>query len=720
MTSTFLLEIGTEELPADFVRQALDQLQERVGRDLRDSRLDHGDVQVNGTPRRLVVRVDGLADRQPDLDEERKGPPVAQAFKDGVPGPAAIGFAKRCSVDPSQLEVRETPKGDCVFASVRTAGQDSVDLLQDLIPSWINGLQGRRFMRWGTGSQRFSRPIRWLLALKGKDLIPVELPGADPPVCSDRFSRGHRLHGDQPVPIDSAEDYSNALTSAGVTVERKERAELIRSQLKASADQLNGAPDCPESLFEELVDLVESPRLLQGAIADRFLALPPEVIITVMQAHQRYVPLKVPEVTPDPLQLAATGVLQREFLLVGNGLEQADALITRGNERVLAARLADAEFFLAVDRRQPSSSRRDALERVTFAEGLGSLLDRCRRIERIANQLVNQLSLDPSQGEAAIRAAHFCKHDLVSQMVGEFPELQGLMGGKYLLEEGETRQVALAVVEHYLPRGAGDQLPSSDAGAVVALAERLELLLSIFAKGERPSGSSDPYALRRAGNGLLQILWDRGWRLDLSGFLRSAVEDWVGLFPEFAIDAPSLHQDLCLLLRQRIVSQLEDEGFAPDLVQAVAGESVAMERLLADPMDVRERLDLLNSLRQSEALPALMAVVQRAARLAEKGDLAESDLSVSAVVTPELFESPSESAMYDVLGRLEPLASERRYSDLAEALVKATPVLEAFFDGDDSVMVMADDPELRRNRLNLLGVLRNQAGVLARFDLIQI
>ena len=255
---------------------------------------------------------------------------------------------------------------------------------------------------------------------------------------------------------------------------------------------------------------------------------------------------------------------------------------------------------------------------------------------------------------------------------------------------------------------------------MVALAERLELLLSIFAKGERPSGSSDPYALRRAGNGLLQILWDRSWRLDLSGFLRSAVEDWVGLFPEFAIDAPSLHQDLCLLLRQRIGSQLEDEGFAPDLVQAVAGESVAMERLLADPMDVRERLDLLNSLRQSEALPALMAVVQRAARLAEKGDLAESDLSVSAVVTPELFESPSESAMYDVLGRLEPLASERRYSDLAEALVKATPVLEAFFDGDDSVMVMADDAQLRRNRLNLLGVLRNQAAVLARFDLIQI
>ena len=719
MTSLFLLEIGTEELPADFARQALGQLQERVGRDLRDNRLDHESVQVSGTPRRLVVRVGGLADRQPDLNEDRKGPPVAQAFKDGVPGPAAIGFAKRCGVDPAQLDVRDTPKGECVFASVRTEGKKSVDLLQELIPGWINGLQGRRFMRWGTGSQRFSRPIRWLLALKGVDLIPVEIPGADPPVRSDRFSRGHRLHGDQPLSIDTAEAYDDTLATAGVIVDRQQRAALIRSQLDASADQLNGLPDCPESLFEELVDLVESPRLLQGSIAERFLSLPPEVIITVMQAHQRYVPLKVPEVTPDPLQLEAMGVLQRDFLLVGNGLEAADALITRGNERVLAARLADAEFFLSVDRRQPSSVRREALDRVTFAEGLGSLLDRCQRIERTARQLVDQLNLDAHQGEAAIRAAHFCKHDLVSQMVGEFPELQGLMGGKYLLEEGETREVALAVVEHYLPRGAGDQLPSSDAGAVVALAERLELLLSIFAKGERPSGSSDPYALRRAGNGLLQIVWDRGWRLDLSGFLRSAVEDWVGLFPQFSIDAASLHQDLCLLLRQRIVSLLEEEGFAPDLVQAVAAESVATERLLADPMDVRERLDLLNSLRQSQALPALMAVVQRAARLAEKGDLGETDLTASAVVTAERFESPSETAMYEVLGRLEPLAAGRRYRDLADALVQATPVLEAFFDGDNSVMVMADDAELRRNRLNLLGVLRNQAAVLARFDLIQ-
>ena len=719
MTSTFLLEIGTEELPADFARLALDQLRQRVLSDLRDQRLDHAEVHINGTPRRLVVQVEGLADRQPDLTEERKGPPVAQAFKDGAPGPAAIGFAKRCGVEPSALDVRDTPKGPCVFATVTTVGQDSAALLQQLIPTWITGLQGRRFMRWGSGSQRFSRPIRWLLALQGTSLIPVEIPGADPPVRSDCYSRGHRLHGDAPLRIDDAEAYGDCLESAGVLVNRALRADTIRDALNAAADDLGGSLNCPEALFEELVDLVESPQVLRGRIIERFLALPPEVISTVMQAHQRYVPLQVPGVEPDPLQLDAKGVLQPDFLLVGNGLEAAAEVITRGNQRVLAARLADAEFFLAVDRRQSSASRREALDRVTFAEGLGSLRDRCDRIERIAQQLVSQLFLEQDQASAAIEAAHLCKHDLVTQMVGEFPELQGLMGGKYLLQEGASRAVALAVVEHYLPRGAGDQLPSSDAGAVVALAERLELLLSIFAKGERPSGSSDPYALRRAGNGVLLIIWDRGWRLDLRTFLTTAAAEWAGLFPAFAVDSSELELDLAQLLRQRIVSQLEEDGHDPDLVQAVAGEAVAIERLLADPLDVQDRIRLLKSLRQQKTLPALLAVVQRAARLAEKGALAEDVLGVSDVVDSTLFASGSEAEMFRVLRELEPLATGRCYENLANSLVKATPALEAFFDGDDSVMVMADDAALRTNRLNLLSVLRNQATVLARFDLIQ-
>ena len=719
MTATFLLEIGTEELPADFVRQALDQLQQRVSRDLREARLGHGAVSVFGTPRRLVVSVADLEDRQPDLEEDRKGPPVAQAFKDGIPGPAAIGFAKRCGVDPSALEQRDTPKGPCVFATVLTPGQACVELLQGLIPQWIDGLQGRRFMRWGTGAQRFSRPIRWLLALKGSEVIPVVLGGADPEVRSDRFSRAHRLHGDEPLSIASAEQFGETLAAAGVVVDRAERAKRIRTSLDQSAQAANGTPDCPESLFEELVDLVEDPRILEGTIAERFLQLPPEVISTVMQAHQRYVPLQVPGLEADPLRLTAEAVLRPQFLLVGNGLAPASSLIVRGNERVLGARLADAEFFLDVDRRQSSESRREALDRVTFAEGLGSLLDRSERIERLTGLLLKQLGLDQSVVDAAQRAAHFCKNDLVSQMVGEFPELQGLMGGKYLLEEGEPRDVALAVVEHYLPRGAGDALPATPAGAVVALAERLELLLSIFAKGERPTGSSDPYALRRAGNGVVQILWGMAWRLDLMAFLSNAVEEWAALFPAFAVDASQLHNDLCQLMRQRIVSQLEDDSFAPDLVQAVAGDAVSSQRLLSDPLDVKQRIQLLRDLRDSGQLDAVQAVVQRAAKLAEKGDLARDLLVAGDVVEPERFESASEKDLFAALEQLQPLSQRRSYQALADALVAATPALQAFFDGDTSVMVMVDDAALRLNRLNLLAVLRNQASVLAEFESIQ-
>ena len=306
-------------------------------------------------------------------------------------------------------------------------------------------------------------------------------------------------------------------------------------------------------------------------------------------------------------------------------------------------------------------------------------------------------------------------------MVGEFPELQGVIGGKYLLAEGEPREVALAVLEHYLPRGAGDSLPSADAGAVVALAERLELLLSIYAKGERPSGSSDPYALRRAGNGLLQILWERGWTLDLQALLQRGTAHWFQLLPHFAVDAPALAMELGEFLRQRLVSLLEEQGMDVDLVQAVAGEGIPLDRILRDPSDARQRADLLASLRASGELAGVQTVVTRAARLAEKGNLDGAVLSPAGVVDAGLFEKSSESAMLHVLEQLQPIAAGKasgRHAELARALAASRETLAAFFDGDQSVMVMADDGAVRTNRLNLLSVLRNQASVLADFSRI--
>jgi glycyl-tRNA synthetase beta chain len=718
--STFLLEIGTEELPADFARLALPQLEQMLRRDLGEARLGHGAIRCTSTPRRLAVQVADLEAAAPDLEEERKGPPAAQAFKDGVPTPAAVGFAKRCGIDPAALEVRETPKGPFVFATVLERGRSAPELLGEWIPQWISSLQGRRFMRWGSGESRFSRPVRWLVAMLDGQVVPVRLEGSDPEVVSGNTSRSHRLRGGA-VAISTAAAYDEALAAAGVQVDRGERAAWIRANVDQAAQALQATPDLPEDLFEELTDLVEAPLLIEGSVDEHYLSLPAEVLSTVMRAHQRYVPLYRQGSEQDPLALDARSSLLPRFLCIGNGLPEALATVRRGNERVLKARLADAEFFVDADRAVPSIDRRDQLARVTFAAGLGSLLDRVERLEWCTDVLLELLELPAATASHARRAAHLCKHDLVSQMVGEFPELQGVMGGKYLLAEGEPREVALAVLEHYLPRGAGDALPDSDAGAVVALAERLELLLSIYAKGERPSGSSDPYALRRAGNGVLQILWAKGWSLNLQQLLERATAHWAQLLPEFKVDAGALAAELAEFLRQRLQSLLEEGGTAVDLVQAVAGDGVPMERVITDPGDARQRAELLMTLRASGELAAVQAVVTRAARLAEKGDLATTVLSAAGVVDAALFEKSSEAGMLAVIEQLEPIAtsdSADRYSRLAQGLIAGASALAAFFDGEQSVMVMADNAAIRGNRLNLLGVLRNQAAVLADFSRI--
>ena len=332
--ATFLLEIGTEELPADFAREALRQLHEQVSADLERLRLTSTAVRCAGTPRRLALTIEGMAERQEDRTSERKGPPAQQAFREGQPTEAALGFARRCGVAPEQLEIRETEKGPFVFACSLERGQATVELLPSLIPTWLWALQGRRFMRWGTGESRFSRPVRWLVALLDAEVVPVELSECDPPVRSDRLSRGHRLQSGT-VSIADAGVYAATLAAHDVQVDRTIRATWIREHLELAAAEAGGRADLPETLFEELVDLVEAPQLIEGAIEPRFLSLPPEVLSTVMRAHQRYVPLLRADAPADPLALEAGAVLLPRFLCVANGRAEAAAVIRRGNERVL-------------------------------------------------------------------------------------------------------------------------------------------------------------------------------------------------------------------------------------------------------------------------------------------------------------------------------------------------------------------------------------------------
>lgn len=721
--ASLLLEIGTEELPAAFCPAALAQLGRMITASLQDWHFDAPPLQGFATPRRLGVLVPELPPRQKELVKEHKGPPARQAFHGGQPTAAAQGFARRWGLAVEDLTIRATPKGEFVFAEVTQPGQATGALLREAIPGWIAAIQGKRLMRWGSGTQRFSRPIRWLVALLDDELLPVQLEQTSPVVTAQANSYGPRRGWRcDPIPIATAEAYGATLQKAGIVPDRQQRQRHIRRLIESKAAELGAVPQLKPALLEELTDLVEAPGLIVGRMEDRFLSLPAEVSAMEMVTHQRYVPLF--QAPADPLALDAHGVLDPHFLAITNASPLADeALIIQGNERVLRARLADGAFFYDQDRSQSLESYLPRLEGVTFAMGLGSLKDRTDRLVRQAQATAMALQQQDRglqvNEQALSRAALLCKADLVTQMVGEFPELQGVMGAKYAMASGEGPQVAEAIREHYLPSGADDPLPTSDLGRILALSERLELLVSIFATGQRPSGSSDPFALRRAGNGLLHILVDCGWSLDLVALLEAACSQVAQDFPNLTVNPVPLLEDLLTFLQQRLRTLLEDLGLDYDIIDAVAAEAQDPGALLQDPVDVVCRGRLLQRLRGSGELAPIQAVVQRAARLAEKGDLQRHQCDPGDCVDASLFSSPAEEAVLASLETLAPLSRARDqdgYERLLAGLGMLSPQLQAFFDGDNSVMVMAPDPEVRRNRLNLLAVLRNQALVIADFS----
>ena len=716
--STYLLEIGTEELPADLAESVISQLEMNVSNDLNSSKIKFSEIRVTTTPRRIGLTIEGLAPFSEDNIAERKGPPVSQAFHDGKPTKAAIGFARRYDVSPEKLEIRETPKGSFVFAKLIEKGKPIESLLAEYLPGWITKIQGRRFMRWAKGDFRFSRPIRWIVSLIDSEVLPFSISGCDPEIQIGNISRAHRLHGSE-LEIKNAKTYFDQLQDAGVTVDRNSRLSHINDLVLNHEKLKKVKPDLTEPLLNELTDLVESPLLVTGSFDESFLDLPPEVLSTVMKNHQRYIPIYKVNVELDPLSLDSRNILLPSFLCISNGLSSAKENIILGNEKVLKARFSDASFFIKSDLLINSSSRINKLKDVTFAEGLGSLYDRVDRIEWLTKLLTSKLKFDQEDIEKSVKVAHFSKHDLVSNMVDEFPELQGIIGSKYLLHEGESRDVCLGVLEHYKPKGTADSLPSNNLGNAVSLAERFELLFSIYAKGERPSGSSDPYALRRAANGILLILWNKDWQLNINEILNDSLIYWEKLFPSLSLNISSLTIELKEFFRQRIISLLEEKDIDFDIIQAVSGDTSLISKLLDDPTDVYFRALLLMDMRKNNTLNLLQTVVTRASKLAVKSSIAKDVIDPSGFVHKSLFEKECESEMFNVLEKLKPLAincDRVKYKLLADGLVSSAETLANFFDGEGSVMVMTDDINLRNNRLNLLTILRNQSLILADFS----
>ena len=710
--ANFLLEVGTEELPADFVSSAIAQWQAKIPSSLSEEFLNPSTIEYYGTPRRLAVLIKDIPAQQADREEEVKGPPVRAAFKDGQLTKAAEGFARKQGVNLEDLEIRDTPKGEFVFVQKQIAGRKTTEILPELCVQWITGLEGKRFMRWGDGDLRFPRPIRWLVALWDSEILPLELVNGSEKIKSDRTSRGHRILHPDTVTIAKATDYVSALRSAYVEVDPSARKERIQTDIMAEASKIDGKAEISADLLSEVVDLVEYPTAVMGKFAADFLKLPTEVITTVMVSHQRYFPIHREDGEQNLLP---------NFITISNGDPDKKEVIAEGNGRVIRARLADAQFFYQADCDEHLDTYLPQLETVTFQEDLGSMRDKVDRIIDLAKTIAEQLDLSESQQEEIESTALLCKADLVTQMVYEFPELQGVMGEKYALVSGETATVAKGIFEHYLPRSAEDMMPTTLNGQVVGLADRLDTLIGIFGLEMIPTGSSDPFALRRAANGVVNITWSADLAIDLAALLEQGSADFVSAHSDRSSPLAALQE----FFIQRIRTLLQDEkNIDYDLINAVLGEDDPeySERALEDLLDVRDRAVFLQQTRNNGRLNEIYETINRSARLATKGELDTQVLDPQGVIDPDLFEQSSEREFYqalvELLPRTEAAQQERNYQSLIDGLAEITPVVSNFFDGENSVLVMAEDPNVKRNRLNLIGLLRNHARVLADFGAI--
>jgi len=713
----FLLEVGTEELPANFLSGAITQWKSLIPKTLAENNLNSEDVRVYGTPRRLGVLITGLPFQQEDRQEEVKGPPVKAAFKDGKPTKAAEGFAKKQGVTIDAFSVRPTDKGEFVFVNKVIPGRQIADILKELVPQWIFTLSGKRLMRWGDGDVKFSRPIRWLVALLDDQVLPIEFVNGSKVVNSDRISCGHRVLHPEAVTIAQAGDYVDTLHHASVVVDTQDRAAMITQQVQSAGAKVSGYTEIYPDLLAEVTNLVESPSAVVGEFEAEFLQLPVEVITTVMVSHQRYFP-----VFKTANKTAKNQELLPYFITVSNGDPSKADIIARGNERVIRARLADGQFFYDADLKNPLDSFLPQLAKVTFQEDLGSVLDKVRRVEKIAGLISEQLQLQADDSHHIHRAALLCKADLVSQMVYEFPELQGVMGEKYALASGEPEAVAKGIFEHYLPRGADDMLPQTITGQVVGLADRLDTLVSIFGLGMIPTGSSDPFALRRAANAVVNITWAGNLSINLQQLLEQVARDFGEAHNK---EQETLVTSLQEFFLQRIRTLLQDEKQIDyDLVNAVLGENDPeyTARGLQDLLDVRNRAVFLQDIRENGTLEQIYETVNRSTRLAAQGDLDTNQLQPETVIDPQLFQKSSESAFYQGMIELVPQTQaaqeSRNYQQLVSALAEIVPAISNFFDGPESVLVMDSDPAIKRNRLYLLGLLRNHARVLADFGAI--
>jgi len=670
----FLFELGTEELPPKSLFTLARALADGVQKGMASAGLAHGEIDWFATPRRLAVRVHGLAERQPDQEIKRQGPAVANAFDaSGQPTKAAAGFAASCGVGVDQLQQVDGPKGRVLMFVGTRKGEPTTALLPGIVKASLDALPIAKRMRWGAGDTEFVRPVHWAVMLFGTAVVECEILG----VSAGKHSRGHRFHAPAPLAIASPAKYVEALKKAHVVAEVAERRELIKAKALLVS---NGQAVIDDALLDEVTALVEWPVPLLGRFDARYLELPQEVPIATMQDHQRYFPVRT-----------ADGALRNEFVAVANIDSRDPDKVRDGNERVIRPRLADADFFWTSDRRERLEARRPMLKSVTFQAKLGSLHDKAERVGRLAVRIA-----ESSDGDATLarRAAELSKCDLLTLMVGEFPELQGLMGKYYAQHDGEPPEVCAALEEQYWPRFAGDHVPETRTGIALALADKLDTLAGIFAIGQKPTGTRDPFGLRRAALGVLRTILERQLDLDL----RQLVESAVAAQP--VEKKPEVVEEVWTYIVERLRSSYL-EGDATRTVTTEMFDAVVASRTQSIlDMDLRLRA-LERFLKMSEA-ESLAAANKRIANILRK---APGDLS-GAVDTSRLQDGAERQLFEHVISMeraVNPLFARREYAQALTQLASLRDDVDRFFD---SVMVMAEDADVRANRLGLLLRLR--------------
>jgi glycyl-tRNA synthetase beta chain len=683
-TADFLVEIGTEELPPKALRDLEQAFAENVRAGIESADLKAGSQRSFATPRRLTVLINDLELQQPPQSIERRGPSVKVAFdQDGKPTQAAQAFAKSCGVALQDLTRLQTKKGEWLLFRTEEPGHSANELLPTIVADALAVLPVPKRMRWGNSDVEFVRPVHWILMLLGTEIVTAEILGA----TAGRETHGHRFHSPQPLLVSKPADYAALLANQGhVIADFEQRRELIRQQAEDAAARLIGRAILDDTVLDEVTALTEWPVAITGGFDPKFLRLPEEVLIATLQDHQRYFPIR-----------SADGGLMPNFIAISNLDSQDSDQVRQGNERVVAPRLADAAFFWDQDCRVTLDSRREALKHVVFQKALGSLHDKSTRVARLATAMAIDFDQDKASAQ---RAATLAKTDLLTELVGEFPDLQGRVGYYYAILDGETETVAQAIEEQYLPRQSGGPLPATPHGNILALADRFDTLAGIFATGKRPTGNKDPFGLRRTGLAVLRILIEKNIELDLVKYLRLAIAEQ----PVDKVDADNLFSELYEFIIDRLKRYCLD-GQSPSLKKGTVTpeifESVRVRRIKS-PLDFHQRLIAVCRFMQMDSAESLAVANKRIANI-----LKSATDEFDSAVNPDLFEADEERLLYTAVGEIREAhvhdLEEKNYTEVLERLAELREPVDKYFD---AVMVMAEDPDQRRNRLSLMNQLR--------------